>query len=176
MLSSLLQQLQAGRGGSAGGPDGEERLLASLRATAAGGSGGGSGGMAVEELVDSILMEVREGWQVRGMAMACSVALHGCLADGRLCCMHPFVGRLCGLLSDCSANLPSPMQVHRRDCEISSLGPRWQHLEASAAGSARHAAEAEVRRGGGRGRGAAAAHLCRLIVRDRALAPQIALC
>ena len=79
-------------------------------------------------------------------------------------------------LPNCFANVPSLMQVHRRDCEISSLVAQVAHLEASAAGSARHAAEAEVRRGGGQGRGAAVAYLCCLVVRDRGLAPRIALC
>lgn len=57
VLSSTLQQLQAtGPGREAG----ERRLLAALQAGAGSGGGGpaGGSGMAVEQLVDEILLQV----------------------------------------------------------------------------------------------------------------------
>jgi hypothetical protein len=96
VLSSTLQQLQAaGAGGNgSGGREGadDDLLLSSFQAGINGSAGGGGrSGMAVEELVDEILL-----------------------------------------------------QVHRRDCEVSSLVAQLAHLEAAVAGKSRQAAEAEV--------------------------------
>lgn len=68
------------------------------------------------------------------MGESCADAWH---SMGQGSCSVPF-------RSPAFCSLP-PLQVHRRDCEVSSLVAQVAHLEAAAAGAARQRADAEAK-------------------------------
>lgn len=156
VLSSTLQQLQTACAGREAGEDG---LLASLQAGASAGvAAAGGSGMAVEHLVDEILLQASSFpfcaaigtplVQRPFLLQSCHEAQpHGCR-----CCWVPTSAKQTPAFSTPAApdhhhdtTHPLSPQVHRRDCEISSLVAQLAHLEAALATKGRLTAEAEVR-------------------------------
>lgn len=160
VLSSTLQQLQTACAGREAGEDG---LLASLQAGASAGvAAAGGSGMAVEHLVDEILLQASSFpfcaaigtplVQRPFLLESCHEAQpHGCR-----CCWVPTSAKQTPAFSrrflspaapDHHHDTTHPLspQVHRRDCEISSLVAQLAHLEATLATKGRQTAEAEVR-------------------------------